>query len=131
MMDETYKLCYISGDWAYFTTQSLEEQWGDDWNDAPYEHNAGDPYTDWRNENGPDWVVDKVAFETSLTDPSYNVLNSRYSVEDINKLKAVPWLFGDKWSRRPGMKIWAGTSYPEFVKMIQEEGGTVYERVKP
>ena len=29
---------------AYFTPVSLDEQWGDDWDDAPYEHNAGIPY---------------------------------------------------------------------------------------
>lgn len=37
-------LCYVDGPWAYFTTQPLAKQWGDDWNDAPYEHNAGEPY---------------------------------------------------------------------------------------
>jgi hypothetical protein len=30
-------LCYIDDDYAYFTEQSLDKQWGDDWNDAPYE----------------------------------------------------------------------------------------------
>ena len=40
----TYKLCYIEKNFAYFTTQDLEKQWGDDWDDAPYEHNAGTPY---------------------------------------------------------------------------------------
>ena len=27
----------------YFTSD-LENQWGDDWDDSPYEHNAGPPY---------------------------------------------------------------------------------------
>lgn len=44
-------LCYVDRPWAYFTTQSLSEQWGDDWNDAPYEYNAGPPYSPcWHNE---------------------------------------------------------------------------------
>ena len=44
-------LCYVDGCWAYFTTQRLDHQWGDDWNDAPYEHNAGPPYDPcWHNE---------------------------------------------------------------------------------
>ena len=38
------KLCYVEGNIAYFTTQDLDKQWGDDWDDAPYEHNAGLPY---------------------------------------------------------------------------------------
>lgn len=37
-------LCYVDEPWAYFTTQKLEDQWGDDWEDSPYEHNAGKPY---------------------------------------------------------------------------------------
>lgn len=44
------RLCYVEGDWAYFTTQPLDKQWGDDWDDAPYEHNAGEPYYPcWHN----------------------------------------------------------------------------------
>lgn len=41
-----FRLCYIDDDTAtaYFTTQPLAEAWGDDWDDAPYEHNAGTPY---------------------------------------------------------------------------------------
>ena len=48
---DTPRLCYIDNCWAYFTTQPLDKQWGDDWDDAPYEHNAGEPYTPcWHNE---------------------------------------------------------------------------------
>lgn len=44
------RLCYVSGPFAYFTSKELSEQWGDDWNDAPYEHNAGEPYAPcWHN----------------------------------------------------------------------------------
>jgi hypothetical protein len=50
-MKEALVLCYVDGPWAYFTTQPLREQWGDDWSDAPYEHNAGPPYEPcWHNE---------------------------------------------------------------------------------
>lgn len=38
-----YKLCYVEDNFAYFTND-FENQWGDDWNDRPYEHNAGEPY---------------------------------------------------------------------------------------
>lgn len=44
-------LCYVDGNKAWFTTKPLAEQWGDDWDDAPYEHNAGQPYGPcWHNE---------------------------------------------------------------------------------
>ena len=47
-----YKLCYVDSDeyfdapmTLYFTElEDVTEQWGDDWDDAPYEHNAGTPY---------------------------------------------------------------------------------------
>lgn len=87
-------LCYISGDhgsdsdepsqWiAFFTTRSLADQWGDDWNDAPYDCNAGWPYLphksysaydrekkEWREgsdyENGePKWRIYMVKFTSS------------------------------------------------------------------
>ena len=41
-------LCYVSGNQAWFTTQPLEKQWGEYWDDASHEHNAEDPY-------GPCW----------------------------------------------------------------------------
>lgn len=43
------KLCYVEGAFAYFTTQNLQEQWGDDWDD-PLD-NSGTPYTPcWHND---------------------------------------------------------------------------------
>lgn len=51
MLNEHAVPCYVEGNRAWFTTQSLDKQWGDDWNDAPYEHNAGRPYEPcWHNE---------------------------------------------------------------------------------
>ena len=52
------KLCYVEGCFAYFTTLTdIKDQWGDDWDDAPYEHNAGEPY-DWRAKTTYVWLVD-------------------------------------------------------------------------
>ena len=51
---DEYKLCYVDGNKAWFTN-NFEKQWGDDWNDRPYEHNAGLPYDHWSElikENG-------------------------------------------------------------------------------
>jgi hypothetical protein len=45
------KLCFVRGNYAYFTTRPLEEQWGDDWSNHAYESNAGPPYEPcWHNE---------------------------------------------------------------------------------
>ena len=43
---DEYKLCYVDRNKAWFTN-NFEKQWGDDWDDAPYEHNAGLPYDHW------------------------------------------------------------------------------------
>lgn len=93
---------------AYFTPASMDEQWGDDWDDAPYEHNAGTPYDDiW---------VDKVRTEIEILQvpfavKSYNFRlpndfgyggNSPFAVADINH-GAVAWIY-DAVSRKTKSK---------------------------
>lgn len=130
-------LCYVSGACAYFTTQALADQWGDDWDDAPYEHNAGGPYH-WRPEkwdrelrqnvpnDEPRWDITVVYFEADLAQPcDGGGLNSPYSVQDINAGR-TPWLFGSRWSHTPGLRIDAGTPLSEFKRLIWHAGGRVY-----
>ena len=118
-----YKLCYIDPDEpkAYFTS-NWKEQWGDDWNDRPYEHNAGSPYNSYYVD-GKEYPIELkiVYFELpyGYETPCSDVENSRFSVEDINMHK-VPWLTYD------GHYIFAGTSYSNFIKQIEELGGTIY-----
>lgn len=108
------KLCYVYGHWAYFTKKPIHEQWGDDWNDAPYEHNAGEPY---------DYAL-KVAWEGPLEEPSEGHLNSPYSVEQINAGQ-IAWLRTDKWIT-PAQAIMAGATIGEFIDGIYRAGGTVF-----
>ena len=119
-------LCYVEGSWAYFTTQPLGKQWGDDWNDAPYEHNASEPY-EWRKYNGERgegrWEIIKVAFEVDLSEPCDGHVNSPYSVEQINRM-ATPWL--RSWEGFPVIHIWAGTSLDEFKRIIKAADGRVF-----
>lgn len=134
--DDSYKLCYVDSPWAYFTTQELDKQWGDDWNDAPYEHNAGSPYryspTKWTNTGAdandePRYDIGMVAFSAELETPADRAAsNSPYSVEMIN-VGAVAWLSTSRWHSGLPVVIPAGTPYPEFVRLVEEVGGTVYE----
>lgn len=125
-------LCYVDGSWAWFTTQELSEQWGDDWNDAPYEHNAGSPYFfdkhDEKQGKTP-WTIVQVAFNSSLEAPTEWHRNSPYSVQDINN-KAIPWLqtgkYGPKDKEGNPVQIWAGTTLSEFIRLIEITKGTVY-----
>ncbi len=100
--DKEFRLCYFRDNVLYFT-DNFEHQWGDDWNDEPYDCNAGDPY-EWNDEEDEDWNENHghlryigiksdgwLKVTGCLGDP-YNV---RYSVEEINK-GVVAWLYSDK-----------------------------------
>jgi hypothetical protein len=115
-------LCYVDGPWAYFTTQDLNEQWGDDWDDAPYEHNAGEPYTAYKE--GEDWQIIKVAFDGPLESPADIAgSNSRYSVRDINA-GAVAWLM-TRFTDKP-ICVQAGSTLATFRLAVEASGGHVY-----
>lgn len=122
-----FKLCFIdpwSEMFAYFTTAHLKDQWADDWNDKPWEHNAGEPY-EWHGErNCGKYEIFKVAFESQLVLPNYGHTNSPYSVEEINK-GDVPWLRSADWDNS-NIEIMAGATIDEFVKKIEASGGSVY-----
>lgn len=98
--DNEYRLCYIDNHIMYFT-DNFAKQWGDDWDDAPYEHNAGLPYEyrkDW-----PDSVNEHAGHFRYLayvaTEYSWEICtpkqipygNNFYSVADINS-GIAPWL---------------------------------------
>ena len=85
------KLCFVDDNFAYFTTRELSKQWGDDWDDAPYEHNAGYPYEPAQQDlkKGINWSIIKIAFEGPFLLPCSGCCNSPFSVEAINK-KLLP-----------------------------------------
>lgn len=145
-------LCYVDGNFAYFTTRHLYDQCGDDWNDVPYEHNAGAPYEphwrtrsftnadgswdpyrqidlkmedqpDFHSKGNPKWEIIKIAFDGSLCPPCEGFTNSPYSVEKINA-KMVPWL-ADRYGSS-NVAIFAGCSIQEFCELIRKAGGEVY-----
>ena len=133
------KLCYVEGSFAYFTTQDLKDQWGDDWNDTPWEHNAGTPYhpsksysyldretNKWKDgsdytDGKPNWQIRKVAFDGWWDLPGENMCNSPYSVQDINS-GAAAWLYNSCKK----ISIMAGVSIDEFKRLIKEGDGDVY-----
>ena len=98
----------------YFTSD-MGNQWGDDWDDSPYEHNAGPPYEDGR-------TIKKIKFKGHFIEPCSFCLNSPYSVQDINN-RRCPWLIIDQNGPH---YIFAGISYTNFVRQIEELGGKIY-----
>ena len=132
-MKKEYKLCYVEGNKAWFT-DNFEKQWGDDWNDRPYECNAGYPYENWSEliEDNPDifkrkWKhhpieLKELYFETDDWAEKRPCEMGRFSVEEINK-GAVAWIYTDKFS------IYGGCEIEEFKKIIKENKGKIYEEV--
>jgi hypothetical protein len=112
---EDLKLCYIDSGIAYFSNN--ENQWGDDWGDSPYEHNAGTPY----KEDG--YELYKIGFVSNIYEEPYVVFNgySGFTVEKINK-KFVPWLTPSNIDYEP---IFAGVSIKEFKNMIEKSNGEI------
>lgn len=62
-----------------------EHYYGDDWNDAPYEHNAGEVYEEF--VSGINYHY--YPFDTIILEPNYNELNSPYCKDDF-VAKKVP-----------------------------------------
>ena len=134
-LDQALRLCFVDRPWAWFTTNDLEEQWGDDWDDAPWQHNAGRPYMD-------KGTFVKVAFTGNLYAPGekprdeYDGIGERFkdgvSVKTINRDFYHPWLVETDYGQmygKAGVKIWAGTSLEEFVAQVEGVGGRVYRAV--
>ena len=105
------KLVYIERDEnvAYFSSDP--DPMGDDWNDAPWEYNAGPPYK---------WDAQVGWFGGSFERPGYGSLNSTFSVDMINA-GAVPWL--SQHYRNDPVVIPAGVGVGEFMRLIAEGGG--------
>lgn len=86
------------------------EQWGDDWDDAPYEYNAGSVYSNF--EIGHKDVA--FPFDDLVLEPCSGTHNSSYSKKDM-MLRKVPCLivvpkevYGDDWSYLDSFSYWVG-----------------------
>ena len=115
-----FRLCYVDGPWAWFTTRDpFTEQWGDDWDDAPYQDNAGDPY-EWRPDRGvPEYRLLKVAYDGPLYTPEESL-----SVQEINQT-GTPWLVSALYVEAE-VEIVGGTLFHEFERAVRQAGGRVY-----
>ena len=128
-MENIYKLCYVDEGRCFFTPRDLDKQWGDDWNDRPYEHNAGYPYTEQKGEEVEikKLIIEPLDFAT-IQEPCQGYHNSPYSVEDINSGK-VPWL---EIATKNGYteKIFAGISIEDFVSKMEDLPIVIYTPLK-
>lgn len=79
MKNKIYQLCYVEDNKLYFTSQ-FNKVCGDDWDDRPYEYNAGPPYEEFDIVEYiiPDCLNQYIKY------PCDGYTNSPYSVESIN-----------------------------------------------
>lgn len=120
-------LCFVTDQWAYFTTAPLDLQHGVNWDKAPYERVAGPPFAydqydivyqaQLLSRGRKPWAITRVAFTGNLRPPGSRDVCSRLSVDDINAKKA-PWLSTADGS----VKVWAGTTLGEFRDLVREAG---------
>lgn len=110
-----YKLCFVKNGSAYFTKNELSTQWGDDWNDIPYEHNAGEPYFD------KDGDILEIHFYGWIKEPCNGYSNSPYSVECINK-NGYWWLSGDL----SNTKLYPGATPGELIEFVKANSGKIF-----
>ena len=130
---KSYRLCYVEGSDRYslklWFTNDFEHQWGDDWNDVPYEHNAGEPYEHYLVEdeqipNTHKCCYIEAAPNVDITTPCSGYLDSPYSVEQINN-RITPWLIlKDRYEN--DTYVFARDTYFSVIKKLKELGCTVY-----
>lgn len=93
-----FRLCFVKDNCAWFT-DSFEHQWGDDWNDKPYEYNAGEPYEHWFDSNNVEHPIGLTRVYFELYDNSYLLCpcdSGSFSVEEINN-GIIPWIYSDNF----------------------------------
>lgn len=65
----------------YLGKDDCDDYWGDDWDDAQYEHNAGTVYDDYIAAT----VDVALSADYAVAEPATGVMNSRFSKEDFQK----------------------------------------------
>lgn len=104
-----YRLCFMKGNVLYFSPD-IKNEWGDDWDDAPAIHNAGEPY----GRNGPCRLL---AYEPyALKDTDLDVW-SRYSVQEIIKYEMT---LAASWDGKEELR--AGMSMDRVERILKETG---------
>lgn len=126
-------LCYVHKQIAFFTTQKLSDQWGEDWHKHGYDHQAGLPSEYDKNDplkGRKPWIIIKVGFSGYFDQPCDGGIQNQWSVKSINS-GAIAWLRTSEWAVMNNLvAIHAGTTLERFCELIEQGGGTVYLPIK-
>jgi hypothetical protein len=92
------------------------KQWGDDWNDAPYEHNAGTVYAEYVERT----VDIAIPFDLYVIEPSDGQLNSSWCKEDmIHRKVAAFWVDTDDYSGKTLLSVSYGDDVDEVLEKVK------------
>lgn len=96
------------------------DYWGDDWNDIPYEYNAGTVYP-WFVSKIIDFCVD---FPLDVCEPKDLYLNSPFSKEDMKngKVEIVSIRGNDYYAPRTHIPIFLETPIDTLLTKIEPYG---------
>ena len=99
----------------YLGADDCDGYWGDDWDDAPYEHNAGRVYLEYIQG----YVEFAFPLKYDVCEACNGYFNSPFSKEDMIHRK-VPCL---TISTEPEIKIYFGDDIDKISKQITKLGG--------
>lgn len=100
----------------YLGADDCKDYWGDDWDDAPYEHNAGPVYKGYIQ----DYVDCVFPFDGYVLEPCSGTYNSRWSKQDMIERKVpciiyVPKKVADyRWE--DSFDYWVGYKFNDIIR---------------
>lgn len=123
-------LCFADRGELWFTDKKAKDVWGDDWDDIPLEHNAGEPYVDRCKHSvkigvtGGDDTSDNeyqlVTFDQIMDNAG--IINSDFSAEILNKDKIFQWAeicVLDRGELITKEKFYADTPLDQFIDILR------------
>lgn len=126
--DTSLYLCFADRGTLYFSDKKAEDMWGDDWNDAPLEHNAGLPYEDRCNYYLELYISKDFnnrnikTFDEEMEDLGCS--NSPYCAEDLNKQIMHEWaqlIENQEYYKQEVLKrYFANSNFKEILKNIND-----------
>ena len=117
----------------YLGKDDCKDYWGDDWDDAPYEHNAGTVYDDYIAAT----VDVALSADYAVAEPATGVINSRFSKEDFQKrispclIVYKPDYSGEEtafsWNvgREDALRIYFGDDFAAVLAALTDRFGAV------
>lgn len=116
---DIYRLCFVRGQWAFFTRIGLDGQWGEGWDKAPYQFHAHLPYGEATSQ------ILKIAFDGPLFPPEAGLNGHSLSVFELNS-GAAPWLRTESYFHGTQIHIMASVTLLRFTELIELAGGTTF-----